>query len=84
MFSPNLTALIYQAFSWMKSVNESFFAMKSVFHNRNREETYKFREICYQTDVFCRRKPRKVEGICRERQNSTQNIPANNQNRERQ
>ena len=46
--------------------------MKSDFHNRNGEETYKFRDIYYQTDVrVCRHKPRIVEGICRERKIGT-------------
>ena len=48
--------------------------MRSDFHNRNGDETYKFCEICYQTEVVCRRKPRIVEGIRRERQNRTQHI----------
>ena len=38
------------------------------FSYRNGDEIHKFREICYQTDVVCRRKPRIVEGIRRERQ----------------
>ena len=57
--------------------------MKSDFDNRNGEETYKFRRMCCQLDVFSRRKPRIVEGIRREWKNRRQNISANSENRER-
>ena len=46
----NTANLSMCSIGWNVHVNESFFAMKSDFRNRNGDETYKFREICYQTD----------------------------------
>ena len=51
--------------------------MKSDF-----QQTYKFREICYQTGVVCRRKPRIVAGIRRNGKIGHKIFPANSQNRE--